>query len=65
MKKKILLTKDDLLERNKDKDISDINCYDFKESSLTVDEFIKAESIIFLNNNDCKILKDRHGIQRK
>jgi len=57
----ITLKRDDLIEYKKDILIQDVNIFDFKSTSISIDEIMKADYILFSDDDNHKILKDRFG----
>lgn len=55
----ITLKRDDLIDWKKDTPIQEVNINDFKSTSVTRDEILKAYYILFSDGNIHKVLKDR------
>lgn len=55
----ITLKRDDLIEWKKDIPIQEVTINDFKSTSITRDEILKAYYILFSDGNIHKVLKDR------
>ena len=61
-KRFIELTRDDLVKFKSDLPIDEISIYDFKGSSMSIDEIYKAELIIFKDGEQIKELKNRYRV---
>ena len=59
-KRFIELTRDDLVKIKSDLPINEICFYDFKSSSMTREELLKAEKITFKDGDEMKVLKSRY-----
>ena len=55
----ITLKRDDLIEWKKDIPIQEVTITDFKSTSVTMDEILRAYYILFSDGNIHKVLKDR------
>ena len=55
----ITLKRDDLIEWKKDIPIQEVTINDFKSTSVTMDEILRAYYILFSDGNIHKVLKDR------
>lgn len=58
-KRYITLKRDDLIKWKKNIPVEEINIYDFKSTSITIDEYLRAYYILFSDGNIHKVLKDR------
>lgn len=58
-KQYITLTRNDLIEWKKNIPFQDVTINDFKDSSITMDEVLKAHYIVFSDINIHKVIKDK------
>lgn len=58
--RRIILTRDDLMDRKKNTPIEDITIYDFNTASVPLGLMLRANHIVFRDAGVSKTLKDRH-----
>lgn len=60
----ILLTRDDLNRESRNKAIGEIQIYDFRHSSITLEDYNRADSVIFSETKTLKNINQKtnhHG----
>lgn len=61
----IVLTRNDLVNREKNMQIKNIQLYDFKSNVISTQEIQVCDYIVFKDLNEVKVLKDRFSLNQK